>query len=126
MPQDISRIILPLPLRMGKVNCYLIRTGAGHVLIDTGGSNARKRLCRELANAGCKRGSLKLVILTHGDFDHIGNAAYLRTAFGTRIAMHRDDTEMAERADMFVNRIGTVCPGHGQPFMMQSLAKGRP
>ena len=126
MPQDISRIILPLPLRMGKVNCYLIRTGAGHVLIDTGGSNARKRLCRELANAGCNRGSLKLVILTHGDFDHTGNAAYLRTAFGTRIAMHRDDTEMAERADMFVNRIGTVCPGHGQPFAMESLAKGMP
>jgi len=51
MPQDIIRIILRLPLRMGKVNCYLIRTGAGHVLIDTGGSNARKQLHRELANA---------------------------------------------------------------------------
>ena len=23
-------------------------------------------------------------------------------------------------------RIGTIYPGHGQPFMMQSLAKGRP
>ena len=40
--------------------------------------------------------------------------------------MHRDDAEMAERADMFVNRIGTIYPGHGQPFTMESLAKGRP
>jgi glyoxylase-like metal-dependent hydrolase (beta-lactamase superfamily II) len=101
---------------MGRVNCYLIRTAAGHVLIDTGGSNARKALRGELENAGCTPGSLKLVLLTHGDFDHIGNAAYLRSTFGTRIAMHREDFGMAERGDMFVNRkkpnilIGALIP----------------
>jgi hydroxyacylglutathione hydrolase len=104
MPQDISILTLPLPLRMGRVNCYLIRAAAGHILIDTGGSNARKALRGELENAGCTPGSLKLVILTHGDFDHIGNAAYLRATFGARVAMHRDDSGMAERGDMFVNR----------------------
>ena len=104
MSQDINLITLPLPLRMGTVNCYLIRTAAGHVLIDTGGSNARKELLGKLESAGCTPGSLKLVLLTHGDFDHIGNAAYLRATFGTRIAMHRDDAGMAERGDMFVNR----------------------
>ena len=81
MPHDISILTLPLPLRMGRVNCYLIRTAAGHVLIDTGGSNARKELHRELESAGCTPGSLKLVILTHGDFDHIGNAAYFARDF---------------------------------------------
>ena len=100
----IKEIRTPLPLRMGRVNCYLIQTAAGHVLIDTGGSNARKALHRELEGAGCMPGSLKLVLLTHGDFDHIGNAAYLRSAFAARIAMHRDDSGMAERGDMFVNR----------------------
>jgi hydroxyacylglutathione hydrolase len=104
MPQDISIITLSLPLRMGRANCYLIRAAAGHILIDTGGSNARKALRGELENAGCLPGSLKLVILTHGDFDHIGNAAYLRATFGARVAMHRDDSGMAERGDMFVNR----------------------
>ncbi|RLI67201.1 hypothetical protein DRO91_10540, partial [Candidatus Heimdallarchaeota archaeon] len=29
---------------------------------------------RELEKAGCKPGDLKLVVLTHGDFDHTGNA----------------------------------------------------
>jgi hydroxyacylglutathione hydrolase len=89
---------------MGRVNCYLIQTAAGHVLIDTGGSNARKELHGQLESAGCIPGSLKLILLTHGDFDHIGNAAYLRSAFGAKIAMHRDDSCMAERGDMFVNR----------------------
>ena len=78
MPENVNTLILPLPLRMGRVNCYLIRTADGHVLIDTGGSNERNELHRELENAGCTPGSLKLVLLTHGDFDHIGNAAYLR------------------------------------------------
>ncbi len=43
-------------------------------------------------------------MLTHGDFDHSGNAAYLRQAFGAKIAMHRDDAGMGETGDMFVNR----------------------
>ena len=48
MPQDISALSLPLPFRMGRVNCYLIPTAAGYVLIDTGGSNARKELHGQL------------------------------------------------------------------------------
>ena len=104
MRHNIRTIALPLPLRMGRMNCYLIEATAGFVLIDTGGSNARAALHAALADAGCSPGSLRVILLTHGDFDHIGNAAYLRTTFGTRIAMHRDDAGMAERGDMFVNR----------------------
>lgn len=104
MPQDINTLSLPLPFRVGTVNCYLIQAAAGHVLIDTGGSNSRRELHVRLESAGCEPGSLKLILLTHGDFDHIGNAAYLRSVFGARIAMHCDDSGMAERGDMFVNR----------------------
>jgi hydroxyacylglutathione hydrolase len=104
MPQDINMISLPMPLGMGRVNCYLVRTGDGYVLIDAGVPGASKELQRQLELAGCTPGSLKLVLLTHGDFDHIGNAAFLRSTFGARIAMHRDDAGMAERGDMFVNR----------------------
>ena len=89
---------------MGTVNCYLVETRHGFVLIDTGPSNARKLLEQELESAGCKPGTLDLILLTHGDFDHTGNAAYLRTRFGSKIAMHQADTGMAEHADMFWNR----------------------
>lgn len=101
---NIKPIALPLPYRLGSVNCYLIETDAGYILIDTGASNQRAALERELKGAGCNPGHLKLIILTHGDFDHIGNAAYLRDAFGADIAMHKDDAGMAERGDMFWNR----------------------
>ena len=104
VPDEVQIIRLPMPLRMGMVNCYLIDSGDVFALIDTGPSRARSVLDRELRERGCTPGSLGLIILTHGDFDHIGNAAHVRSAFGARIIMHADDAGMAERGDMFVNR----------------------
>lgn len=104
MTESITIITLPLPLGMGSVNCYLIGTGAGFILIDSGGSNAREKLLEELKKAGCQAGSLKLIILTHGDFDHTGNAVTLRSLFNTRIAMHPADAGMVQQGDMFYSR----------------------
>ena len=86
------------------VNCYLVKTGSGHILIDTGWPFKRAGLDKELENAGCKPGSLELIILTHGDFDHSGNAAYLRDKYGARIAMHHRESEMVEKGDMILSR----------------------
>jgi glyoxylase-like metal-dependent hydrolase (beta-lactamase superfamily II) len=104
VPQEVASITLPLPYRMGSVNCYLLEAEDSYLLIDTGGANARSDLERELVDAGCERDTLRLIVLTHGDFDHTGNAAYLRERFSTEIAMHADDLGMAERGDMFWNR----------------------
>jgi glyoxylase-like metal-dependent hydrolase (beta-lactamase superfamily II) len=104
MPQAIQALHLPLPFHLGRVNSYLLRSDVGFVLIDTGGSNARQELVSRLDRSGCASGSLRLILLTHGDFDHIGNAAYLRTTMGATLAMHPDDAPMAEHGDMFANR----------------------
>jgi hydroxyacylglutathione hydrolase len=97
---------LPLPFPMSSVNCYLIKTASGCILVDTGCANSRARIERELFSAGCAPGGLKLIVLTHGDFDHSGNAAYLRQKFGAGIAMHRDDAGVVERGDIFGGRRG--------------------
>jgi hydroxyacylglutathione hydrolase len=104
MSQEIKIINLLLPCRLGSVNCYLIKTDTGYILIDTGYSRKRTDLEKELESAGCKPGNLQVIVLTHGDFDHSGNAAYLRKKFGARIAMHYDDAGMGERGNMFWNR----------------------
>jgi len=96
--------ILTTPFLNVSVNCYLVRTGDGFVLIDTGRTNKRGVIEKELESAGCRPGDLRLIVLTHGDFDHCGNAAYLRRKFGAQIAMHRDDSGMVERGDMLWNR----------------------
>lgn len=104
MPQGIETIALSLPYRMGSVNCYLVKTDSGHILIDTGCSKRRAELERRLDRSGCGRGNLRLILLTHGDFDHAGNASYLREKLDTRIAMHRGDSGMVERGDLFYGR----------------------
>mgnify|MGYP001264975597 FL=1 len=104
MTYEITPIKLALPMRMGNVNCYLIKTANGFILIDSGASNMRGVLDEKLAAAGCAAGTLRLIIFTHGDFDHTGNAAHLRKAYGTQLAMHRLDAGMGEHGDMFENR----------------------
>ena len=106
MLQEIKTINLLLPYHLGSVNCYLIETDTGYILIDTGSSNKRTDLEKELESAGCQPGYLKLIVLTHGDFDHTGNAAYLRKKFGTTIAMHRSESEVVESGDMMLSRKG--------------------
>jgi glyoxylase-like metal-dependent hydrolase (beta-lactamase superfamily II) len=104
---DITPITLSLPLNIATVNCYLVQTGAGFVLIDTGSPDRHGVLERKLENAHCLPGDLNLIVITHGDFDHIGNAAYIRDRFGARIGMHRDDVGMAQQGNMFSNRTRT-------------------
>jgi hydroxyacylglutathione hydrolase len=104
MIQQINPIRLPLPLKLSDVYAYLIKTERGFFLVDTGMTNARGRLVEELEHLDCKPGDLKLILLTHGDFDHTGNAKYLAEKFHTRIAMHAGDAGMLENGDMFWNR----------------------
>jgi glyoxylase-like metal-dependent hydrolase (beta-lactamase superfamily II) len=90
-------------MRIG-VNAYLLETGGGYMLIDTGSPSARADLDSELLNAGCKTGMLLLIILTHGDLDHAGNAAYLRQKHAAKIAIHEADAAMVEHGDMSLGR----------------------
>ncbi len=101
---QITTITLPLPMKLGHVNCYLVAQGERFVLVDTGGANGRAQLDAALAAAGCAPGRLALIFLTHGDFDHTGNAAYLGRKFGAPLAMRADDAGMVERGDMSWNR----------------------
>ncbi len=91
-------------ISLGGVNCYLIKEGENFFMIDSGFSSKRADLDKRLECAGCRRGNFKLIILTHGDFDHAGNGAYLREKYGPIIAIHRDDAKMVELGDISVNR----------------------
>jgi glyoxylase-like metal-dependent hydrolase (beta-lactamase superfamily II) len=98
MKQEINRIDLKA------VNCYLVKEGDNFILFDTGGhtifdktfTDRREALMNELEKHGCIPGNLKLVILTHGDIDHVANAAYIREQYQTKIAMHVGDLELVE------------------------------
>ena len=89
-----------------EVNCYLIKTNIGFILIDTGLPKKRSLLLRELESVGCISSNLNLIIITHGHFDHNGNTSFISKKYGSKIAMHLGDLGMAESGDMFINMKG--------------------
>ena len=93
-------------IALKKVNCYLIRSNEGYILIDSGYTKNRTQVQEKIEALGCKPEALKLILITHGDFDHIGNVVYLQKKYGGKVAMHRGDLGMAEHGNMFWNRTG--------------------
>jgi hydroxyacylglutathione hydrolase len=81
---------------LGFVNAYLLKAADGYILIDTGVSQQWSRLESELLQAGCLPSRLKLVVITHGDFDHTGNCAELKRKYHVKIAMHSGDVQMVK------------------------------
>jgi glyoxylase-like metal-dependent hydrolase (beta-lactamase superfamily II) len=90
-------------IELGFVNAFLVRTKDGFVLIDTGLAQQWEKLEIELKSAGCLPDKLKLVVITHGDFDHTGNCAKLQEKHKAKIAIHQADACMVENG-VFLNR----------------------
>jgi glyoxylase-like metal-dependent hydrolase (beta-lactamase superfamily II) len=102
-------------INLGFVNAFLVKTDEGFILIDSGVAQQWERLESELLQTGCLPDHLKLVIITHGDFDHTGNCAELKQKYGAKIAMHRADLEMA--------RHGARTKRHGKGLVSSLLLK---
>ena len=72
-------------------NCYIIRGTDGDILIDTGTPKFRDEIETWLMEY-----DVRLIVLTHGHNDHIGNAAYFSEIYGAPVAMGACDFELAE------------------------------
>jgi hydroxyacylglutathione hydrolase len=118
---EIKTITLKMIGGLASVNCYLLKTATGFILIDTGISGSRSAVEKELQDAGCNPGDINLILITHGDSDHTGNASYLREKYGTPIALHQGDSGMVIGGNMLYNRKGNFISRLISPFM--GLAK---
>ncbi len=77
-------------IRVGITNTYVIRD-RGAILIDPGEPGKGKIVLGKLAALPVRPEDIRLMVVTHGHFDHIGAASKLREVTGARIAIHRDD-----------------------------------
>lgn len=96
--------IIPIPFKGLCSNCYLLKNKNDYVLIDTSCPGKKKKIKSFLQKHGCNKTNLKMIILTHGDFDHCGSTAYLQSKFNCQIAMHKSDAQMIETGNMFINK----------------------
>ncbi len=120
MPEEIVTIDL------GFVNAYLLRTREGFVLADTGVATQWGKLAAALAAAGCAPASLKLVVITHADMDHAGNARRLQAEWKAPIAIHGAD-ELSLRTGVAPKRSGRgpiASAAMGLMGLMRFFARG--
>lgn len=93
-----------ITINLEGVNSYLIKNENAFVLVDTGGhmfmdktfDDRQEKLEEALIKQGVSADNLKLIVLTHGDNDHVCNAQYLSSKFGAPIAIHSADVEMVQ------------------------------
>jgi glyoxylase-like metal-dependent hydrolase (beta-lactamase superfamily II) len=84
------------PFRVGVTNCFFIGAGGAWALVDSSGPRALKPILKQMKRLGIAQGELRLVILTHGHFDHVGSASAVRDATAARILIHRLDRAMID------------------------------
>ncbi len=89
LPADagISRIPLPTPFLVGRVNCYLLEDEP-LTLIDTGPNSAKSldELTDALGSLGHSIQELELIVITHQHMDHLGLLEILARRSGAEVA----------------------------------------
>lgn len=83
------------------VQCFVLETTEGLILIDCLYPYPKyvDMIESGLQTLGLNPANLKAILITHGHFDHFGQADYFRDTYGTRIYMSKKDYEFARAID---------------------------
>jgi glyoxylase-like metal-dependent hydrolase (beta-lactamase superfamily II) len=84
-------------VKLGFDQCYLIGD-KDWILIDAGESNKKKIFLKKLEDLRIIPEQIKLIIITHGHWDHIGSAKDIKELTGAKIAMHKNEKEWLEKS----------------------------
>ncbi|OGD52716.1 hypothetical protein A3K80_09275, partial [Candidatus Bathyarchaeota archaeon RBG_13_38_9] len=84
----------------GDCNVYLIDCGRGEsILIDTGGGNGAQHILNNIRTDGFNLQRIRLAILTHCHFDHIGGAMDIKQATKCKLLAHENDANSISTLD---------------------------
>lgn len=108
-------------LKLGINRCYIIK-GKHAIMIDGGPPNRVKSFLKQLAATGIEPKEIRLVVLTHGDFDHTGSAKAIKEATGAKVAIHKNDSELLEEG-CFNWAPGVTIWGVSSRFVLKPFAK---
>jgi len=110
-----------IPFDSGINTCYIVKD-KGAVLIDGAWSGSAPSFSNLLSIHEISPDEIKLIILTHGDFDHVGGTREIQELTGARIVMHQNDSENLEKA-IFQWTVGVTAWGKISRTLIMPFAK---
>lgn len=75
---------------------FLITTPQGHMLVNTGVNDSAPYIRANIEKLGFKYSDIKLLLATHGHWDHVAAMAQIKRDTGARMLMHEADADMLE------------------------------
>lgn len=75
----------------GMANAYLLHGDNSGILIDTGAKYYKDKVLKQ-----CQNANVRLIVLTHGHFDHCQNAAYLAGKLNCKVGIAQEDVPLIE------------------------------
>lgn len=108
-------------LKFGINRCYIIK-GKHAIMVDGGPPKQLNNFLKQLSAFEIKPEEIKLIILTHGDFDHTGSAKDIKEVTGAKVAIHENDRKLLEEG-IFNWPAGVTAWGRFIHFTMMPLVR---
>ncbi len=99
-PQDIQHLIEPCKITDNvyfvgtfdwSSSSFLIDTGDGLILIDSGYPYAMDKVFENIEKFGFNLTEIKYLLISHGHYDHMGSSAVLKERYGTKLCLGEED-----------------------------------
>ncbi len=91
-----------LCLRLGITNCYLVKGCRGYILVDAGSLRKEKLFRALLAQWGICPEDIKLIVITHAHYDHIGSLAGIKKMCGCGVLAHSIEAQIMRKGEIAI------------------------
>jgi glyoxylase-like metal-dependent hydrolase (beta-lactamase superfamily II) len=89
-------------LRLGQVNAYLIQGREGYMLVDAGFPRREKVLFAWLKEKNIHPHEIRLIVITHVHFDHVGSVQAIQAGTGSSVAVPEGEAGLLEHGEVAI------------------------
>ena len=112
-------MVLPHIVRLGMNHVYLLPGAAGYLLIDAGPRGCAESFRRSIRRFGISLRQIRLVLVTHVHFDHVGSLQAIQKKCGAQVLVHHADAGLLHRGQV-------VLPPGTQPLTRRLIRLRQP
>ena len=87
-------------------------------MIDGGPANVAKSFSKYLKVCSIQPNDIKLIVLTHGDFDHVGSAKNIKKLTGAKLPFTKKIRPTWKRADLTGHKQSTFMENSFVPYFI--------